>query len=259
MLRYYDETGLLKPACVDRYTGYRLYSVEQIMVVNKITFLRDTGFNVSEIALILNNWGTEYITEQLKNKQHEIETAIQSEQDRLNKIRYALDNVGCDRKEINVNVSLKHIPSYSVLSLRKIIPDYFAEKQLWGEMTYFIKNNNVKVTNELDFAMYHDQEYKESDVDVEVCVTVKSTGENVHHFTYMQTEEVPIMACTMVYGAFENIATAYLAFAEWLSNHNMYSMTDNPNRQICHRGPWNEENPENYLTEIQIPVIKNII
>ena len=30
MLRYYDEVGILKPAEVDKWTGHRLYSVEQI-------------------------------------------------------------------------------------------------------------------------------------------------------------------------------------------------------------------------------------
>lgn len=29
------------------------------------------------------------------------------------------------------------------------------------------------------------------------------------------------------------------------------------NRQIVHRGPWNEENPQKYLTEIQIPLEKS--
>ena len=30
MLRHYDEIGLLKPAFVDEWTGYRMYSVEQV-------------------------------------------------------------------------------------------------------------------------------------------------------------------------------------------------------------------------------------
>jgi len=28
-LRYYDEIGLLEPACIDRFTDYRYYSVDQ--------------------------------------------------------------------------------------------------------------------------------------------------------------------------------------------------------------------------------------
>ena len=53
MLRYYDEVGLLTPAEVDKWTGHRLYSVKQIPRLNKILYLRDSGLNVSEIALAL--------------------------------------------------------------------------------------------------------------------------------------------------------------------------------------------------------------
>jgi len=53
MLRYYDEAGILKPAEVDPWTGYRMYSVEQIPVLNKIIYLRDSGFNVAEIGAAL--------------------------------------------------------------------------------------------------------------------------------------------------------------------------------------------------------------
>ena len=41
MLRYYDETGLLKPAVIDPWTGYRMYSAQQIPVLKKILYLRD--------------------------------------------------------------------------------------------------------------------------------------------------------------------------------------------------------------------------
>ena len=47
MLRYYDEAGLLKPAEVDRWTGHRLYSVEQIPRLDRIRYLRDSGFLIS--------------------------------------------------------------------------------------------------------------------------------------------------------------------------------------------------------------------
>ena len=46
MLRYYDEVGILKPAEVDKWTGHRLYSVEQIPHLNKILYLRDSGLNL---------------------------------------------------------------------------------------------------------------------------------------------------------------------------------------------------------------------
>ena len=71
MLRYYDEMGLLKPAKIDSLTGYRMYSAEQISTLNRIIYLRDSGFNVAEIALALN-YSNNAIIEQLDKKSVEI-------------------------------------------------------------------------------------------------------------------------------------------------------------------------------------------
>jgi len=35
-LRYYDEIGLLKPAQIDRFTGYRYYTLSQLSRLNRI-------------------------------------------------------------------------------------------------------------------------------------------------------------------------------------------------------------------------------
>lgn len=252
MLRYYDETGLLKPAEIDKFTNYRLYSTEQISTLNKIIFLRDLGFNVSEIAIALRHWDNEFITKQLENKRLEIESAIKAEQDKLSKIELAKKDIQQEKIGIHYNVSIKSIPSYQVFSLRRIVPDYYAEGQLWKEMSAFAEENNIPISNNT-FTIYHDTDYREKDVDIEICAPVARTGKDTSGFTYRNTEPVPMMACTMVYGPFENIAGAYLAFASWLQEHSQYKMTGQ-SRQIVHRGPWNEQILDKYLTEIQIPL-----
>ncbi|KPU42565.1 HTH-type transcriptional regulator HmrR [Oxobacter pfennigii] len=254
MLRYYDETGLLKPAAIDKFTNYRLYSVEQIPVLNKIIFLRDLGFNISEIALALNHWNDEFITDQLDNKRLEIESTIKAEQYKLSKIELAKRDILQERITLHCNVSIKSTPSCQVFSLRRIVRDYYAEGQLWEEMSAFAGQNNIPISNST-FTIYHDTDYRETDVDIEICAPVARIGKDICGFTYRNTEPVPIMACTMVYGPFENIGSAYLAFAKWLQEHSQYKMSGQ-SRQIVHRGPWNEENPDKYLTEIQIPLEK---
>lgn len=72
MLRYYDEAGILTPAEVDKWTGHRLYSVKQIPRLNKILYLRDSGLNVSEIALALT-MDEQSLLAQLDKKHIEIE------------------------------------------------------------------------------------------------------------------------------------------------------------------------------------------
>lgn len=235
-----------------------MYSVEQIPLLHKIIFLRDTGFNVSEIAVALNHWNNEFISKQLKNKQQEIQSAITLEQEKLAKIDFAIDDIRNEKISIHYNFFLKSIPSYQVLSLRKIIPNYFSEGFLWQELSDYIelKHSDVPQTSHC-FAIYHDAEYKDADVDVEVCVVVNQMGESKDGFTFRHTEKVDTMACVMVYGPFENIAFVYESFAHWLIQHNQYKMSGQ-NRQICHRGPWNEKEPDKYLTEIQIPVDKQL-
>lgn len=254
MLRYYDETGLLKPAKIDEFTNYRLYSSEQIPDLNKIIFLRDLGFKISEITTVLNQWNNEFLITLLDNKSQEIKKTIETEQNKLSKIKLAKKDIRHEKITIHLNVSIKSIPSYQVLSLRRTVPDYYAEELLWKEMLDFANKNNISISDNT-FTIYHDTDYREKDVDIEICTPVPKIGKNINNFTYRNTESVPIMMCSMVYGPFKNISGAYSAFADWLEKHNQYKM-DGQNRQIVHRGPWNEENSDKYLTEIQIPLKK---
>jgi DNA-binding transcriptional MerR regulator len=271
MLRYYDEVGLLKPAMIDQQSGYRLYAAAQISTLNKIVYLRDCGFNVSEIAkaLSLDNRNKDKINDpldkslddslidQLERKRLEVEQTIEAAQEKLRKIEIAKKEIFNPNGNIHYQVSMKSIPSYSVLSLRRTMPDYYAEGRLWEELSSFAAKENIHFSQNTDtFSIYHDLEYKEKNVDIELCVPVINFGlhKDIEDFTYRTTEPIPNMACTMVYGDFSNIAGAYLNFAQWLEQNSQYQMLG-PTRQIVHYGPWNESNPENYVIEIQIPLM----
>ena len=53
-LRYYDSINLLKPARVDRFTGYRYYDSEQALEYVKIKNLQDAQFSIEEIKNLLD-------------------------------------------------------------------------------------------------------------------------------------------------------------------------------------------------------------
>lgn len=254
MLRYYDEMGLLKPNLIDEQTGYRMYSATQLPTLNKIIYLRDSGFNVAEIAAAIQNTNTNSIVEQFEKKYNEVEANITSEEQKLIKIELAKQELKRGGAEMHYHVSIKSIPSYHVLSLRKIMPNYYSEGELWQELEIYATQQNV-IFSGSSFSVYHDKEYKEAEVDIELCIPIKPKTliESPHPFVIYKTEAIPKVACTMVYGAFSNIAGVYLALAEWLQSYPQYRMRGST-RQIVHRGPWNEEKESNYLTEIQIPL-----
>ena len=256
MLRYYDESGLLKPAQIDQLSGYRYYSADQIPRLHQILFLRDAGFQVADIASILGRNERNYLLQELESKKEDLRNAIREQQEQIEKIEAAMEEMKDGRRAMAFNVILKQIPAYPVLSLRKIIPDYFSEGQLWKELSEIMERERYHIPQSaLNFAVYHDVDFKERDVDVEVCAVVSDSEPFKESPLFRMTAAVRDMACMMVYGPFENIGPAFESFALWLSDNSQYQMTGR-NRQICHRGPWNEKNSENYLTEIQIPIEK---
>ncbi|GKX67279.1 MerR family transcriptional regulator [Inconstantimicrobium mannanitabidum] len=253
MLRYYDEVGLFKPAKIDDFTGYRFYSAKQISEINLIVSLRDMGFNVADITLFIKEKSDEKLEDILKVKIQEIRNNIRSEERRLEKINFTIRNMKKERVNMNYNVTLKSLPSYKVISLRDTIPAYDAEGILWARLSEYLMTKNIPCS-EIAYATYHDDGVKEGEVDVEVVMGVDNLMNDENGFIFKKTEEVEQAASILVPGDYSNIGGAYNFLANWIEE-NGYSMSGNP-RQVAIRGPWNEINSEDYLSEIQIPVKK---
>ena len=54
-LHYYDEIGLLKPASVDKFTGYRFYDKKSLLRMQEILFYRELDFSLKSIDKILSS------------------------------------------------------------------------------------------------------------------------------------------------------------------------------------------------------------
>src|SRR5437667_9973674 len=86
-LRYYDELGLLKPAQVDEFTGYRYYTASQLTRLNRILVMKDMGLSLSQIAHLLDNEPTpDQIRGMLRLKQVELRQELAEGQARLARI-----------------------------------------------------------------------------------------------------------------------------------------------------------------------------
>ncbi len=54
-LHYYDEIGLLSPACVDKSTGYRYYDENSLLRMQEILFYRELDFSLKSIGEMLSS------------------------------------------------------------------------------------------------------------------------------------------------------------------------------------------------------------
>jgi len=257
MLRYYDSQGLLKPSVIDSATGYRMYSAEQVPELQKIIMLRDLNFGVAETKELLQNWNSARLIQSLHDKIKDIEQLIKIEQNRIGQIQSAIAHIESNKFDQYYNVTIKSIPAYPVISLRRKVDNHFEEEKLWAELMEFVSREHIEYdrSNQNNVAIYHDEEYLDSVVDIEVCLLVKRLGKNKDVFTYRTLDPVDKMACMMVYGSYENIAGAYRSFADWLDKNQPYAM-DSTSRQVTIIDYQDTDNPEEYLTEIQIPLIE---
>lgn len=98
-LRYYDRIGLLKPARVDDWTGYRYYNKSQAFEFIKIKNLQAADFSISEIKELLNKSNQEIyeafsikIEEQRKKLQNIVNTQ-KSYLEETEKMKELVENV----------------------------------------------------------------------------------------------------------------------------------------------------------------------
>ena len=129
MIRHYEKCGLLYPAKIDEFAGYRQYSAGQVPLAQNIAIMRDLGFSIDEIAEILPNFNNfAYMNKILRAEADSVQSSIMAEQSKLDRLIQMSDTM---RKEHNImvyEVELKKISAVKVLSLRGIIPKYNQEE-----------------------------------------------------------------------------------------------------------------------------------
>ena len=192
MLRYYDENNLLKPRRWIPYTGYRLYSVDQIPRLNRIVFLRDSGFNVAEITEPLNSWDDVKVIQLLENKRIQLAQNIQEQQQKNFQGSNLPWRILCRKKRY----ALQHhdqirSPAVRYSLFGRLFPTIMQKAGSGKEMSAFAASRHIQITGDT-FSIYHDAEYKETDVDVELCALVSRMEDSKDGFLFPEyRSEVP--------------------------------------------------------------------
>jgi len=252
-LRYYDEIGLLKPVQVDRFTGYRYYSADQLPRLNRIVTLKDLGLSLEEVSQLLDESLTADRTMAiLRAKQTEIEQRLLDGQGQLAKLEEWLKRVEKGVKMPAYEVVIKKVDRQTVVSVRDVIPTYSDVGRLFGEAFGYLGSHGVNPIGP-PLAIYHDGEYREQDVDAEVAVPVAGKVPGNKRVKYQELPAVAQMACAIHKGDYSGIGQAYNAVMSWVDK-NGYRVTD-CNREVYLQGPG-QGDTASHVTEIQFPVEK---
>ncbi len=252
-LRYYDEMGLLRPISIDRETGYRYYTVDQLPRLNRILALKDLGFSLQQIGQVLNEGiSSEQLRGMLRLKRAELQQQIADEQERMVRIEARLQMIDMEDTMPQYDVVLKQVDAQLVAGVRDTLASYPEVGRLFNEVYGYLGRLGINGLASTGAAIWHDDEHKTSDIDGEAVVFLKSP---VPASERVKVYELPAAAMASVIhkGAYNKFSQAYEALGRWIEA-NGYTVVG-PNREIyleCSQ-PVRQDD-ESYVTEIQFPV-----
>ncbi|MFC4302930.1 MerR family transcriptional regulator [Cohnella boryungensis] len=252
-LRYYDQIGILKPGKVDHDTGYRYYSADQLLALNRILIYKDLGFTLPQITQLLQEDITlENIQGMFKLKRSEIQQVIDTEQARLVRIEERMQVIEKEGQfetgqEIRVKAEdARQFLFQKACGREEDIPDLFRKfnQLLTKEVRQLTQGPQVVLWKEIDG--------KEDEFEFEVGYFL--TCEPLLSSDSCQLRILPPepMMATMAFRSNSNFASSACVYlAKWIEKNNYQIKENELGREIYL--PLSPEQDEQFV-EIQIPI-----
>lgn len=250
MLRHYDDIGLLRPAEIDAFTGYRYYREEQLFIMGRITALKDMGFALADIVRILEAYDDkEKLDAFLLARQEELVDLSKQTEYRLMLLDTARKRL---RKEQNMsfNVTVKTIPERYAATVHMVIPHYEDEGMAWN-MLGECKSPLIPTSPCLAATEFLDKEYKEENIEILSWMTVKGTYPDTEHVKFRTLPAVKVASC-VIKGSYDQMNEATATVVSWI-HANGYQVSG-PMFNIYHMGPAQTQNPDEFVTEACFPI-----
>lgn len=125
MLRHYDEIGLLAPARVDPFTGYRSYEGGQFVVLGRILAFKDLGFRLDEVRTIVHG-DVDDVTlhEMLTTRRTELAKQLDLDAARLRRLDARLRLTRGEPSMSTITTQLKQLPASHVAQATADAPGF---------------------------------------------------------------------------------------------------------------------------------------
>ncbi len=109
-LRHYHDLGLLVPAVVDPATGYRWYSAAQLPRLSRIVALKDLGFSLDQVELLIAEVTADELRGMLMLRRAQVETDLGAQRDRLARIETRLRMIDKEGTMPKYEIAIKPLP-----------------------------------------------------------------------------------------------------------------------------------------------------
>ena len=250
-LRHYEKLGLLRPAEVDEWTGYRYYDYSQMQTLGNIRRLKSIGFSLEEIIELTDQ---DCLKPSLRKLQEQINDCRQ--QLSLLEQRHELLQRTMDSQQALQQMdkfTIQSLPEIIVASHREVISDYAALGPLcYEKIGPEMARLGCQCTQPgYCFTIEHN-EYRPTDIDIEYCEQVEAALPDSAIIQFKRLEAVPKALCMKHVGPYERFYESFCEAFRYMDQHGL-KIAGKPRTSYID-GIWNQADPEKWVSLIQIPI-----
>ena len=146
------------------------------------------------------------------------------------------------------DVTIATLPQMTVAGLRRIISDYNAEGVLWQEIMPLLEKSGTRLPDGgIGGATYHDADYREADVDVEVWAPFDAAPP-------LECRTLPTqrIVTTTVRGDYSQMPAATTAIGAYIAEHGLRT---GPMFNIYRVSPAQSSDPSSWVTDVCFPIL----
>ena len=250
-LRFYEEQGLLLPAKIDGESGYRYYTMSQMETLHRILALKEAGFTIEDMKHLDASGDERSFLLRKKNAILEKIAQLTLQLSRIDGYLMAGGN------SLAAPVMVKTIPETVCAVMRRRIDFYDALFDIMPELGGYMEEADcVCALPEYCFTQYLEPGFQEAQILVEVCEAVTEKKADRGSLRFRTIPETRA-ACIYHKGSYRDFPKTYEVILRYIEE-NGYEICGNI-RESYIDGVWNKDSEDEWLSEIQIPVVKKSV
>ena len=217
--------------------------------MHRIQELRQIGLSINEIKMIMSGHDCQPI---LLKRKAELISELSAGQSQLLRLEFILQG----ENAMSYSATIKELPECIVYAKKMTVPSYNAYFEVIPQIGKIIEEKYPKLKcaePEYCFVVYLDGEYKEKDFNIEFCEAVDKIYPDFDDIKFQKIKATTAVS-VMHKGSYANLGEAYAYIFKWIEE-NGFCAADNP-RESYIDGIWNKDDEADWLTELQIPVIR---
>ncbi|HKW22678.1 MAG TPA: MerR family transcriptional regulator [Ktedonobacterales bacterium] len=257
-LRHYDALGLLRPAHIDPESGYRFYTMDQIVDVVRLLALKDCGFGLEEIGYLFRQHDAAAIEKLLRERIAAQADLVATEQARLQRMAARLQQFITTNTAEVFDVALKRTEPITLVGKRGSLATTDEIGPFAVAVVAQLAVAAIAFARPLIHLYFNDDngndELETGDhIDLFVGAPVAAIPPVLGEFDCQRLPGGDLVACIVYRGDYVGIGKAFQALDRWIATSGYRQ--SGPCREIYHRSPAHTDDPAEYLTEIQSPIV----